>query len=122
LERTQASFDAAVVGWSRAEEALPFSAQVREAEASFWMSAGELDRADACFEEALRLEPLWATVWVQKGLVLERQHRREEALRCYRQALSIHDRWKGHSVDVAEEMFVRLPGDLEGMLRGWVAR
>lgn len=53
------------------------------------MADGDAAGAEACFREAIRLDPRSVGAWCNLGIILERAARLDEAENCYRRALEI---------------------------------
>jgi tetratricopeptide (TPR) repeat protein len=117
LERSVEAGENAAKAWEKARLALPFSAEVREAEGRFWEASKRDDLALASFDEGLCLEPLWAFLWMEKGDLLARQGQVKASKDCYRRALQIHEVWKGKPLDPNEAYFVVLSPERERVVR-----
>lgn len=65
---------------------------VRKGE-ELWSSSegneGDAQKAIACFDKAIELEPLNYFAWANKGLILKKLDKREEAILCYDRAIHI---------------------------------
>jgi tetratricopeptide (TPR) repeat protein len=73
--------------------------QVGEKTAVFWnnkgislATLGRREEAISCYDQALALDPRYATAWSNKGKALAELGRREEAISCYDQALALDPR------------------------------
>jgi Tfp pilus assembly protein PilF len=58
-------------------------------EGNSWLAAGDLCRAEACFREAIRLEPELAQLHTNLALLLEQQGKPLEAEHSYRRAITL---------------------------------
>ena len=56
-----------------------------------WLSQDQAEKALACFDEALALDPARTELLVKKGDALEKLRRTNEALECYDRALALDD-------------------------------
>jgi tetratricopeptide (TPR) repeat protein len=111
VERTALSLRSAAESWKVARTALPFSAEVCEAEGDFWKRSGRVDSALESFGDGLRLEPRWARLWVEKGDLMKLRDPRG-AKECYRMALRIHEAWKDRPLDSSEAFYVVLDPEI----------
>ncbi len=66
------------------------AAEARFEEGGRHLAVGETREAEACFREALGLDPGFAEAHANLGLLLDETGRREEAEQCYRRALALN--------------------------------
>ncbi len=92
-----------------AQSTMPFNAFVRQDE-SFFYGFGQVDKAIACQQKAVELEPNYAEAWERLGWLLYASHRYKEADEDFRKALEVYDRWKNEErIGDVEKKLVSLP-------------
>ncbi len=94
----------------QAEQAMPFNAFVRSDEGALYAAVGQIDKAAACFQKAVELEPNYAQAWYRLGVLLSASRHPMEAQEAFRKALEVYERWKDEErIGDVEKKLVSLP-------------
>jgi Flp pilus assembly protein TadD len=111
LEATEKAFQVAWTSYSKAEKALPFSAEVRREEGDMALSWKQIAQAREKYRADLELEPNDASTWTALGDLEWDSGDKTAAREAYGQALKIHAVWKDAEIAPAEKTMAVLSHD-----------